>query len=168
MLCQICGKNDATVEFTEIINEEVKQLQLCDACAKKKGVEMEQHFSIADFLASISDAGSADPDAAADGGAPLRCKKCGMTFGEFQKIGKFGCGDCYLAFRKSLLPLIKRIHGSTRHTGKTKDPEAPGLRQTLQRKLQRAIDTEEFEEAARLRDEIRDLEKDPGANDDPR
>ncbi|MFA6356342.1 MAG: UvrB/UvrC motif-containing protein [Candidatus Omnitrophota bacterium] len=160
MLCQICGKNDATVEFTEIINEEVKQLQLCDGCAKKKGVEMEQHFSIADFLASISDT-SGGPDASAPG-ASLKCEKCGMTFGEFQKIGKFGCGDCYLAFRKSLLPLIKRIHGSTRHTGKTKDPGSPDLRHTLQRKLQRAIDTEEFEEAARLRDEIRDLDKDPG------
>jgi protein arginine kinase activator len=160
MLCQICGKNDATVEFTEIINEEVKQLQLCDGCAKKKGVEMEQHFSIADFLASISDT-SGGPEASAPG-ASLRCEKCGMTFGEFQKIGKFGCGGCYLAFRKSLLPLIKRIHGSTRHTGKTKDPEAPDLRSTLQHKLQRAVDTEEFEEAARLRDEIRDLDKDPG------
>jgi protein arginine kinase activator len=165
MLCQVCGKNDANVEFTEIINDEVKQLQLCDGCAKKKGIEMEQHFSIADFLASMSDMGSADPNAAADSGASLKCEKCGMTFGDFQKIGRFGCGNCYLAFRKNLLPLLKRIHGSTRHMGKAVK-DASGLRHTLRRnlqyKLQSAIGKEEFEEAAKLRDMIRELEKKPG------
>lgn len=158
MLCQVCGKNDATVEFTEIINDEVKQLHLCDGCAKKKGIEMEQHFSIADFLASLSDTGSADPGASAPG-ASLKCGKCGMTFRDFQKIGRFGCGDCYLAFRENLLPLLKRIHGSTRHTGKAKKSESSDLRHTLRRKLQSAIDKEEFEEAAKLRDMIRELEE---------
>jgi protein arginine kinase activator len=158
MLCQVCGKNEATVEFTEIVNDEAKQLQLCDACAKKKGIEMEQHFSIADFLAGLS-----DPEAGGTSGEPvLRCKNCGMTFTDFQKIGRFGCGNCYLAFRKNLLPLLKRIHGSTRHTGKTKKPEVSDPRNTLRIELQAAIDKEEFEEAARLRDAIREIEKGPG------
>jgi len=159
MLCQACGKNDATVEFTEIVNDEVKQLHLCDACAKKKGIEMEQHFSIADFLAGLSEPGT----------GVMKCDKCGMTFDEFHKIGRFGCADCYLAFRENLRPLLKRIHGSTKHTGKSAQgkghqggqdnrPEISALKQ----RLQLAVDSEEFEEAAKLRDRIRDLENKPG------
>jgi len=100
MLCQICGKNEATVEFTEIVNDQVKQLHLCDQCAKKKGVEMEQHFGVADFLAGMSGPGRAPHDPS------LKCDKCGMTFDDFQRIGRLGCGNCYSAFRESLLPLI--------------------------------------------------------------
>jgi len=162
MVCQICGKNEATVEFTEIVNEEVKQLHLCDACAKEKGIEMEQNFSIADLLAGMSDLGikSHEDD------VQIKCKKCGMTFEDFQKVGRLGCGECYIEFRKNLLPLLKRIHGSTRHIGKSPKEvdETDGKMkvsemQELRQKLQRAIDMEEFEEAAALRDRIRTLEK---------
>lgn len=162
MICQVCGKNEAMVEFTEIINEEVKQLHLCDQCAKEKGIEMEQNFSIADLLAGMSDLGvkSHDDDIS------IKCKKCGMTFEDFQKVGRLGCGDCYIEFRKNLLPLLKRIHGSTRHTGKSPKEvdETNGKKkisemQELRQGLQRAIDAEEFEEAAGLRDRIRALEK---------
>lgn len=163
MICQICGKNEATVEFTEIVNDEVKQLHLCDSCAKDKGIEMEQHFSIADFLASMSGAGASPAEV---GDLSIKCDKCGMTFEEFQKIGRFGCGNCYIAFRKNLLPLLKRIHGSARHMGKAAKEidSSDGTKkkseiQELRQKLQHAIDTEEFEEAARLRDRIRELEK---------
>lgn len=162
MFCQVCGKNEATVEFTEIINEDVKQLHLCDQCAKDKGIEMEQNFSIADFLAGMSDLGikSGKDD------IQIKCKKCGMTFEDFQKVGRLGCGDCYIEFRKNLLPLLKRIHGSTRHIGKSPKEvdETDGKKkiseiQELRQRLQRAIDAEEFEEAAALRDRIRELEK---------
>lgn len=162
MLCQICGKSEATVEFTEIINDEVKQLHLCDQCAKEKGIEMEQNFSIADLLAGMSDLGikSRDDDVS------IKCKKCGMSFEDFQRVGRFGCGDCYIAFRKNLLPLLKRIHGSTRHIGKspkevddTDGKKKISVAQDLRQRLQRAIDSEEFEEAARLRDRIREIEK---------
>jgi len=158
MLCQACGKNDATVEFTEIVNDEVKQLHLCDACAKKKGIEMEQHFSIADFLAGLSEPGT----------GVMKCNNCGMTFDDFQKIGRFGCADCYMAFRENLRPLLKRIHGSTKHTGKSakgKDTDGRDNRpeiSALKQRLQVAVDREEFEEAAKLRDLIRDLENKPG------
>lgn len=162
MLCQVCGNNEATVEFTEIINDEVKQLHLCDECAKEKGIEMEQNFGISDLLAGMSGLG----EKSREGEASLKCKKCAMTFGDFQKIGRLGCSECYTAFRKNLIPLLKRIHGSTRHIGKApkevdqkdgkkKIPEIQDLRQ----RLQRAIDTEEFEEAAKLRDRIKLLEK---------
>jgi len=162
MLCQICGKNESTVEFTEIINDEVKQLHLCDQCAKEKGIEMEQNFGIADLLAGMSDLGvkSRDDDIS------IKCKKCGMTFEDFQKVGRLGCGECYITFRKNLIPLLKRIHGSNRHVGKAPKEidETDGKKkiseiQELRQRLQQAIDSEEFEEAARIRDRIRELEK---------
>lgn len=165
MLCQICDKNEATVEFTEIINDEVNQLHLCEKCAKNKGIEMEQHFSVADLLAGLSDLGL-QPETKF---ISVRCPQCGMTFDDFRKIGRLGCGECYNSFKKNLLPLLKRIHGSTRHMGKAtaKLTKTTGIKkvsrlQELQQRLQRAIEMEEFEEAARIRDQIRELEKKAG------
>ncbi len=162
MLCEICGKNEATVEFTEIIDDEVTQLHLCESCAREKGVEMEQHFSIADLLAGLTDLGlEFEPKEVS-----IKCPNCGMTHDDFRKIGRLGCGECYNAFKRSLLPLLKRIHGSTRHLGKAaiKLEKAVGVTkmselQELRQKLQRAIEMEEFEEAAKIRDRIRELEK---------
>ena len=162
MVCQICGKNEATVEFTEIINDQVKQLHLCDKCAQERGIEMEQGFGISDFMAGMS--GSADK--AQDESVLLKCEKCGMAFEDFRKIGRLGCGNCYIAFKQNLMPLLKRIHGSTRHVGKAPKEvdEKDGKKkvsevQELRWQLQRAVDNEEFEEAARLRDRIKALEK---------
>lgn len=159
MFCQLCQKNEATIEFTEIINDEVIQLHLCEQCAHEKGIEMEQHFSIADLLAGMGDLtqGPEVKDITA------KCSACGMTLDDFRKIGRVGCGECYKAFKQNLLPLLKRIHGSTRHTGKVKSGKAyvttkkPEL-QELRQRLQRAIENEEFEEAAKIRDKIRELE----------
>jgi len=160
MLCQLCQKREATIEFTEIINDEVIQLHLCEQCAHEKGIEMEQHFSIADLLAGMGDLteGAQTKEAAA------KCPACGMTWYDFGKIGRLGCGECYKAFSQNLLPLLKRIHGSTRHTGKAKAGTADATTkkselQELRQKLQRAIEAEEFEEAAKIRDKIRQIEK---------
>ncbi|MFH0771511.1 MAG: UvrB/UvrC motif-containing protein [Candidatus Omnitrophota bacterium] len=162
MLCQICRKNEATVEFTKIINDKMTKLYLCDKCAKEKDIEMEQNFSIADFLAGMADLG-AKPE---PGAISIKCPKCKMSFDDFRKKGRLGCGDCYAAFKQNLLPLLKRIHGSARHTGKmvakAGEPYSETRRsraQELRQKLQRAVDTESFEEAAKIRDEIRELEK---------
>lgn len=163
MLCEICGKNEATVEFTEIIDDEVSQIHLCENCAREKGIEMEQHFSIADFLAGLTDLGlEFEPEKAVS----VKCPNCAMTYDDFRKIGRLGCGECYSAFKRSLIPLLKRIHGSTRHVGKAtvKLEKVTGVTkisqlQELRQKLQRAIEMEEYEEAAKIRDRIRELEK---------
>ncbi|KPK38058.1 MAG: hypothetical protein AMJ78_10580 [Omnitrophica WOR_2 bacterium SM23_29] len=162
MLCEICGVNEATVEFTEIVDDEVTQLHLCESCAREKGVEMEKHFGIADLLAGLTDAGLEFESEEAE----VKCSGCGMTYDDFRKIGRLGCGECYSTFKRNLLPLLKRIHGSTRHLGKStvKLEKAAGVTkrselQELRQKLQRAIEMEEFEEAAKLRDRIRELEK---------
>ncbi|MEA3306151.1 MAG: UvrB/UvrC motif-containing protein [Candidatus Omnitrophota bacterium] len=162
MLCDICGKNEATVHFTEIINDRITKLHLCEGCAKHKGEEMEEHFGLADLLAGLADLG-APVEAVKD--KKLKCPSCGLTYSDFKKIGKMGCGRCYDTFKIYLVPLLKRIHGSDTHAGKAprKKRKTEKRKKTsaeeLKRQLKRAVELEEFEEAARLRDEIKKYEQ---------
>jgi len=115
-------------------------------------------------------AGMADfqkPAAEKEDAVVLKCQACGLTYADFKKMGRLGCGECYDTFRKYLAPLLKRIHGSNQHMGKTplKTKAAgtkPGRKkadlQELKNKLQEAIQREAFEEAARLRDLIKEIE----------
>lgn len=161
MICEICHKNEATVHLTEIVNDKMTKLHLCEACAKEKGAEMEEHFGLNDLLAGLSDLGAAMEPETMDA---VTCKHCGLTYQDFKKIGRFGCGECYDAFKTQIAPLLKRIHGSDRHVGKVplsagktvKDTKAL---QDLKMKMEKAIQDEAFEEAARLRDRIKELEK---------
>ncbi len=168
MLCDECGKNKATVHLTEIVNEQITKLNLCEACAKEKGSDVEQHFGIADLLSALSDVETA-PETP---GAPLpknKCSRCGLTYEDFKKVGRLGCSECYMAFKASLAPLLKRIHGSNQHVGKAPDPQLLREVQTTSKiheeleavklELQKAVKKEEFEEAAALRDKIKFLEK---------
>ena len=168
MLCDECGKNKATVHLTEIINEQITKLNLCEGCAKEKGADAEQHFGIADLLAALSDV---EQTAASPGlsHAKLKCTGCGMSYDDFKKVGRLGCSDCYTSFKANLLPLLKRIHGSNQHLGKTPDPShlkeqkvSSKIHEELEAvklELQKAVKSEEFEEAAALRDKIKFLEK---------
>ena len=174
MLCDICGKKQASVHLTEIIDDQMTELHLCEECAREKGTQMEKHFDLADLLAGLADIPGA-PDLEPQVEEKLKCPNCGIAYQDFRAIGQFGCGECYKAFRKNLLPLLKRIHGSTQYFGKMPMVLAAGSAksgaarqkavttahemQELKVKLQKAIQQEEFEEAARLRDKIRELEK---------
>lgn len=168
MLCDICGENSATVHLTEIIDDKMTELHLCEDCAQKKSAQMESHFGLADLLAGLADLGS--PFTKTKKEAKIKCSRCGLTYEDFKKVGRLGCGECYSAFREALLPLLKRIHGSTQHYGKSPKKvvkaakTAKALRprdelQDLKEKLQKAIQLEEFEEAAKIRDKIREMEK---------
>jgi len=165
MVCDICNKNPATVHLTEIIDDKMTELHLCEECAQKKSAQMESHFGLADLLAGLADIGGQFSTTKKE--QKVKCQRCGLTYEDFKKIGRLGCGECYSAFRSALLPLLKRIHGSTQHCGKapkklprpTKIIRAKNELQELKEKLQKAIGTEEFEEAARLRDKIREIEK---------
>ena len=160
-MCDICGKKDATVHLTEIINDQVTKLHLCEECAKDKGAEMEEHFGLSDLLAGLSDSGLAiEPEIMES----IKCPNCGFTYKDFRKIGRLGCSECYEAFKKQLVPLLKRIHGSDRHVGKIplrigKTVKDTITLQELKIQMEKAIQTEEFEEAAKLRDKIREIEK---------
>ncbi|MFH1854437.1 MAG: UvrB/UvrC motif-containing protein [Candidatus Omnitrophota bacterium] len=169
MLCDICGKTQATVHLTEIVDEKMTELHLCEECAEKKGAQMESHFSLADLLAGLADLGGQFTTTKKE--SKIKCSRCGLTYEDFKKVGRLGCGECYTAFKEALLPLLKRIHGSTQHYGKSpkklsKPPKVSKVvkdqkdeMQDLKDKLQKAIQLEEFEEAAKLRDTIKEIEK---------
>ena len=165
MLCDVCGKNPATVHLTEIIDEQMNELHLCEDCARHKSAAMEQQFGLSDLLAGMADfekpSSSKEEEI-----VMIKCPSCGLAYADFKKIGRLGCGECYNVFRKYLAPLLKRIHGSNQHIGKnpakikvsTKLYKKKTSLAELKNQLQKAISTEAFEEAARLRDQIKEME----------
>ena len=172
MMCDECGKVKATVHLTEIINDQITKLNLCEACAKQKGSDVEQHFGIADLLAALSDVEAHPAESQTAAGLPVskaKCAQCGMAYEDFKKVGRLGCSECYGAFKNSLAPLLKRIHGSNQHVGKSPSPAAAKelkvnskIHDELDKakeELQKAVKKEEFEEAAAIRDKIKFLEK---------
>jgi len=168
MLCDICGKNPATVHLTEIIDDQMNELHLCEACAHEKSAQMESKFGLSDLLAGLAEFEKPDLDKEVAG---LKCPNCKLTYADFKKIGRLGCGECYITFKKYLTPLLRRIHGSSQHFGKSPVRVTKVVKKKLdladlRYKLQKAIEEEAFEEAARLRDQIRELEKKQRQNND--
>lgn len=167
MMCEQCGKYPATVHITKIVNDEKAELHLCERCARERGeleFMAEPKFSVQDFLAGLFNYGSAiGPQLALS--TDNRCKVCGFDFTQFSAVGRLGCGHCYVQFRDRIEPLLRRIHGSSVHTGKT--PRRAGVVaprpireiEVLRRELEECVRREDFERAAELRDKIRELEK---------
>jgi protein arginine kinase activator len=164
MLCDICQKRPATLHFTEIINDQINEIHLCEECAKEKGVDeipIKPSFSLADLFAGLLET---EKPFALDKEVVLKCKNCGLTYGDFKERGKLGCSQCYETFKENLLPLLRRIHGSTQHTGKSPLEVGGKLKylnqiKELRRELNKAVLREEFERAAEMRDKIKELEK---------
>jgi len=163
MVCDVCGKNQATVHLTEIVDDQMTELHLCEECARQKSAQMESQFGLSDLLAGLTELGK--PGKKETEKIDVKCQNCGLTFEDFKKIGRLGCSECYISFKKYLEPLLKRIHGSTQHVGKSplkltaKVSRKKIDLQDLRSRLQRAVEAEAFEEAARLRDQIKELEK---------
>ncbi len=162
MLCDSCGKNQATVHLTEIIDDKMNELHLCEECARNKSAAMEQQFGLSDLLGGLAEFEKPAEDKEV---SAIKCPNCGLSYKDFKKIGRLGCGECYAAFKKYLGPLLKRIHGLCLHHGKSpvKITKAPGKAtleiDDLRLRLQKAIEAEEFEEAAKIRDQIRQLQQ---------
>lgn len=164
MKCQMCGKKPAKVHFTEMKDDEVRQLRLCERCAEERGyTKMDENhgYALPDFLGQMAD--ETLPGELSKGSS-AGCPHCTMTYTEFKETGRLGCSECYEVFRLPLAPLLKRIHGTDRHSGKSpagvsevKNREAE--MRVLKRRLEVSIQSEDFEEAARLRDQIRTLEQ---------
>ena len=149
--CDLCGK-PATVHLTQIINNKIHKVDLCEECAQAKGVTDPSGFSLADLLLKAS----LNPEPTAD---LIRCEQCGFTHADFKKQGRFGCPSCYEAFRGVLEPLLGNMHKGTTHVGKV--PQRAVERKSLydrltqlQLDLDQAIKAERYEDAARVRDEI--------------
>jgi protein arginine kinase activator len=118
MKCDKCTKK-ATVHLTEIVDGKVMEMHLCEDCARDQSEHMEQQFGLADLLAGLTDFGKQVPNAsAAEPKEVLQCPSCGLTYEDFRKGGRFGCAECYVAFKPQLKTLFKQIHGSSNHLGK--------------------------------------------------
>jgi protein arginine kinase activator len=159
MQCCVCKEKPATVHLTQIVGDKMQKLDLCEECAKAKGVNDPTSFAMADLMLGLGAAQELDAAAA---GVELKCVRCGFSQADFKKSGRLGCPECYRTFAEGLSGLLKSMHKGTRHVGKA--PEA--LRQSrdnvdrlkaLQKKLAKAIDDENYEGAAALRDEIKML-----------
>lgn len=171
MTCQMCGKNPATVHFTEIHDNKMSEMHLCDRCAETRGLEptpKQQKFDIADLLTGMVDGMTENEEERV---GHVQCPRCGLPYSSFKETGRLGCADCYTAFQFQLRPLLRRIHGDTRHRGKvpTRDGEGAARSRQIHRlhdELQRAIEREAFEHAASIRDQIRQLESERAAHEE--
>ena len=163
MQCQICGKKPAVVHFTEIVNNKKSEYHVCEKCAEEKGYHVplnKAKLSIGDLVAGMVDHSLGTEEVKV---GRVQCPRCHMVYSTFKETGRLGCSECYVTFRTQLRPLLRRIHGSTKHVGKVpvRDASRVAVRRELHRlheEMQHAIEHEEFEKAAELRDRIRRME----------
>ena len=187
MLCDNCGKRQANVMYSENINGVKKELHLCEECSQKLGIgkmnftiptdfsslfgDVMEGFTTSEFMPLFQEM------------KEIRCEQSGATFDDIVNSGKLGCGNCYSLFEEKLAPILKRIQGNVQHVGrlgKITPNEVEGVKkdvnkaihqttetsqlnnnreiETLQEKLKQAIKEERYEDAAKIRDEIKQKE----------
>ena len=161
MLCDNCKERDSVVELIRPSAEGVSKIHLCEKCAAEQGVETTvatPKHPLGDFLKAVQ------KDLLVPGGEAGRCTFCGATMKDFRATGRLGCARCYVTFEGSLRELLRRVHGNSRHAGRRYEPPRPEesektiVLSDLRERLRRAIEAEQFELAADLRDRIRVLE----------
>jgi protein arginine kinase activator len=161
MVCDHCGANEAIIHLTQIVNNQMSTAHLCEDCAAEKGLEPgvnAGNFPLTDFLAQMGKGIGGETAGVGN------CTYCGIGLEDFKKTGRLGCPHCYVTFEAHLRTLLRRLHGGTQHLGKVYLPPEPTKTARaeqlagLKRKLDKAIENEEFERAAQIRDQIRSLE----------
>lgn len=162
MNCDVCQAEEATVYFSQLIEGKLKKVNLCKACAEEKGVTDPTGFALADMLQGMGEESVTEKEAVP---GDRVCDECGFTQSDFKKTGRFGCAHCYEVFSEGLENLLEAMHKNTVHQGKVpKRFEATkAFREQLsdlRSQLQSAVASEDYEEAARLRDEISRVERD--------
>src|SRR5437763_8808269 len=158
MLRDVCICNEATVFLTQILEGKMQNVNLCDACSKEKGVQDPTGFALADLLLGIGAAEEIEK-----GSTTQKCPVCGYTQADFKKTGRLGCSTCYVTFLEGLSTLLKAMHKGTEHVGKLpqrahRTIELSDRMRTLTENLQKAVAEENYETAASLRDQIKQLE----------
>lgn len=186
MLCDNCGKREANVRYSENINGRKKELNLCEECSKKLGIEPMDFNMPIDFSSFFGEfmEGLVAPELITmpivNEIKTLKCENCGYTFEDIANSGKLGCGNCYEVFEDRLDPIIRRIQGDNRHVGRVgkildskieqklsqkqqgrQESKKGSQLEELQEKLKQAIKKEEYEEAAKIRDEIKKISQVP-------
>lgn len=167
MICEKCQERPATVLITKIVNGKKTEARLCEVCVQQENnfaIQLDPKMVLQNFFADFFN--SSYP-----GIEPLKfakdsrvdCEKCGFSHKHFSKIGKLGCSECYDTFGEQIDPLLKRIHGTVRHTGKIPQRAGGDLKlkheiERLKAELHQAIKKEEYEKAAELRDQIKMIE----------
>lgn len=167
MKCQHCNSKEATTYIKRTVNGKTTEMRLCADCAAELGYSAIQGMpgfggmgagSPFDLLGAVFGNGREG-----SGGQTRRCSACGISFDEIASSGRAGCPDCYTFFEKELAPTVRRIHGSAKHIGRLPQSASAALRserelEGLREQMKKAIETQNFEEAASLRDRIRELE----------
>lgn len=156
MICDICHQKEAVIHFTQIVSNKVTKMHFCASCASKQGISgldlTDKPFDLlSKFLSAL-----ALPETFTD----TKCPNCGKMLSEFKEDGKLGCQECWNVFRQDIVPLLKKLHGKTHQKFSSvvsAQSRVSAKIRTLQGKLQEAVKKEEFEEAARVRDEIRNI-----------
>jgi len=156
-LCQYCGKREAKIHFTEIKDGKQTEMHICEQCAHEKNVALAFPSLLSHIVAGGPSAGSSS-----DTEIPGTCAECGLSYADFKSKGRLGCPACYTSFAPVLVPLLEKVHGSSSHAGDSPrrlksvisaNQEARELRDALDQ----AIADEEYEKAAGLRDQIREI-----------
>lgn len=163
MVCIVCKQKEAKVHYTELAQGQVKKIDLCEACAKEKGLSDPASFNLADILLGLG--ASQDMEQASESkGGELKCSTCGFTQADFKKTGRLGCSDCYEIFAEGLAGMLKTMHKGTVHRGKVpqafrRAQDSASKLAQLEKELSGAISREDFEQAAVLRDQIKAAKK---------
>ena len=164
MSCDQCHEREAVIHLTQIVTEQVTTLHLCERCAAEKGVESPGGVAktpLGSFLAAM---GKDLPETEPVAQAGDTCPRCGASLQDFRESGRLGCPECYRSFEVPLRELLRRLHGSTHHVGERyaeREGAVPDGRQRaseLREQLRLAVETENFELAAELRDRLRVME----------
>lgn len=166
MKCDFCEQK-ATVFLTQLVEGQMKKVCLCDNCAKERGVTDPTGFSLADLLLGGLPGGPGTVTSGASALTPgngKQCVTCGFTLDDLKRVRRFGCSDCYATFSDEVAQMVRGMHKGTSHIGKV--PEglmAVQFRnqriEELRSRLEQAITSESYEEAAGIRDEIRNLDE---------
>lgn len=162
IVCQTCQKNAATVHVTEIVGGEKRELHFCESCAREQnitGIPLKSALNVNELLSSL--VGQEEDDV--DEVARKECPDCGMTYIDFRSGGRLGCARDYQVFEDELEPLIEKIHGAVEHVGKTPRTQDVSINRMteirrVKAQLRDAVAREDYEEAAALRDKIKELE----------
>lgn len=153
MLCEFCKKNESTLHFKQVYNGEVREIDICSACAEERGFDVQSSLSVTDFLFGMGSIGTAQKSV-----EEKTCGSCHMRPSDFEKSSRLGCPACYEGFAEQLEPMLNNMHKGVQHVGKVPAKEQMNIDLKLLRdELQRSVAEQDFEQAAVLRDRMKAL-----------